>query len=577
MRSFNARYLSYEEVASDFVETTNYRKLLDSNHSLLTGPRGCGKTTMLKMLTPRGIKLLNKLEEVPFWGIYIPTDRQWRSQTDFVESLYHCDKTFSHTLSRAMVNINMAMSFCRLVEDLWEIADIEEGERTFHFCAGLVETWKLSRPIAPSINSILVKLRSYLSDVDIAANKGDGSLSLPDLCYINFVNIILCGIEVFESQFYNLPFFSNHKKWAICIDEMEIAPDWLIDDIRNSLRSIDQRLLFKITSAPSTNNAIQNVFSASVGNDYQIIKAWVYDTKTHEEWNKFYDSIIQSRIYELLNINEKTLLSLITSLDNAEFYENPPSRMNKLIASLRKIDKGLDRALIDLGVSVNDTEVYGVVKKNKIILDYYTLFQREKLIKQRKGLIKNQTELYQVYLSRWLLTDFCDGNPRVLVSWIEALVDIFKTSQEANGNIRMNVPGLTNLLISFSNHNIYNKLAYSVCNLKISDKNIGYKDLLDAIGEHMREILSGDSFVPQPEVYFYNESEMLNPFIDKALETGAIILIDDSSSYRGIRSGVPVYRLNEGLYPYYNIVRTNSKEVLSLMDIVSRKFISHEN
>ena len=49
--AFNARWLTPEDVARSFVPTTHFKALAKFQHSLLMGPRGCGKTTLLKMLT----------------------------------------------------------------------------------------------------------------------------------------------------------------------------------------------------------------------------------------------------------------------------------------------------------------------------------------------------------------------------------------------------------------------------------------------------------------------------------------------------------------------------------------------
>ncbi|MGH8546796.1 MAG: hypothetical protein ACREX3_24925, partial [Gammaproteobacteria bacterium] len=54
--TYNARMLSPEEIARTFVINENYRKLLMNEHSVLRGPRGTGKTTLLKMLTAPALR-----------------------------------------------------------------------------------------------------------------------------------------------------------------------------------------------------------------------------------------------------------------------------------------------------------------------------------------------------------------------------------------------------------------------------------------------------------------------------------------------------------------------------------------
>src|SRR4051812_19038657 len=83
---FNARFVDPEHVARQFVPTLAFSKLVYQRHSVLLGPRGCGKTTLLKMLTRRALhtweaeRQRHESYELPlpsFEAIYIPTDVRW--------------------------------------------------------------------------------------------------------------------------------------------------------------------------------------------------------------------------------------------------------------------------------------------------------------------------------------------------------------------------------------------------------------------------------------------------------------------------------------------------------------------
>ena len=60
------------------------------------------------------------------------------------------------------------------------------------------------------------------------------------------------GCCAFQEIFKNTSFVNQKKfKWALCFDELEIAPEWLQKKIYTEyLRSTNQSLLFKITSTP---------------------------------------------------------------------------------------------------------------------------------------------------------------------------------------------------------------------------------------------------------------------------------------------------------------------------------------
>src|ERR1700733_7341681 len=87
--TFNAKYLNYQEVASTFILNNEFIQLTNNNHTLLMGPRGCGKTSLLKMLTPAALNFWENDEKkikntIPFTAIYIPTDIQWKNQLGYL-------------------------------------------------------------------------------------------------------------------------------------------------------------------------------------------------------------------------------------------------------------------------------------------------------------------------------------------------------------------------------------------------------------------------------------------------------------------------------------------------------------
>ena len=86
--AFNARWLEPEDVARSFVPTIPFKSLVRLQNSLLMGPRGCGKTTLLKMLTRRAQRVwqVERASREPQWAdyrrpdfeaIYIPSDVRW--------------------------------------------------------------------------------------------------------------------------------------------------------------------------------------------------------------------------------------------------------------------------------------------------------------------------------------------------------------------------------------------------------------------------------------------------------------------------------------------------------------------
>ena len=116
--SFNARYLTFQQVADSFIPSQYFDDLRKNSHSLLMGPRGCGKTTLLKMLSPLALmhwdtkQKSNIFSEIPFIAIYIPTDIQWKMQLDQLGK-DGLSVELVEAVSRATVNINILVSIIK--------------------------------------------------------------------------------------------------------------------------------------------------------------------------------------------------------------------------------------------------------------------------------------------------------------------------------------------------------------------------------------------------------------------------------------------------------------------------------
>jgi predicted AAA+ superfamily ATPase len=123
--SFNARHLSHADVAHTFVSNSDFFSIAKNNHTVVLGPRGCGKTTMFKMLTtpalknwiPKTIEEAKLKEGLPFVSIYIPSDELWKKQLDgFKESLSNNPDLFK-AISSALITLNILSNFCKGIKE----------------------------------------------------------------------------------------------------------------------------------------------------------------------------------------------------------------------------------------------------------------------------------------------------------------------------------------------------------------------------------------------------------------------------------------------------------------------------
>lgn len=248
MASFNSRYLSYTEISSFFIPTQNFKRLISPCHSILLGARGCGKTTMLKMLQPEAEYAFSQKEgaiNIPFYGIYIPSDRQWSLILEQLSS--NDENEFMQKMSKALVNINVLLAFLETLKAIGAQKKIADNEM-YEFCKGLIICWKIDSNIPPIIDILGITLRNYANEIQYALQNKISNYQFPYAAVTPFMASLTLAVELAQYSFRN---YNLKNKWALCFDEMEIAPDWLQQEIVNlNLRSRNQRFLFKITSTP---------------------------------------------------------------------------------------------------------------------------------------------------------------------------------------------------------------------------------------------------------------------------------------------------------------------------------------
>ena len=233
--TYNARYIEPKQVAERFIFSESFEKLIQNNHSVILGARGCGKTTLMKMLTLPALynwkhESAEKIRsEINFYSIYISTDIYWDVKNQTYEKQLKKFGNFADKISRFTVNSNVFIALCDTFLNILEIElNTSDLEREIELCKNLIENWKLEKtlPKLQYVKEALLKRIDFVNQVvqDVIFNYKEGE-AIPDYEYFNlkFDTSILFIIEVF-SRIYKIP---STKKWALCFDELEFAPEWL--------------------------------------------------------------------------------------------------------------------------------------------------------------------------------------------------------------------------------------------------------------------------------------------------------------------------------------------------------------
>ncbi|MGO4879152.1 hypothetical protein ACEN2P_21300 [Pedobacter psychrotolerans] len=541
--TYNARHLNPKEVAETFIWSDSFEKLIQNNHSVILGARGCGKTTLMKMLTLPALyswqdeKAKQIRENIKFYGIYISTDIYWDVKNKTYSSQLKKFRNFSHLISVFSVNSNVFTSLCDTFLNIIEFEiDTYSQEKEIELCIQLIKAWKLSDSIIPKIKYIKEALNERIDTVnqliqDVIFNYNNED-DIPRFDYFNlsFESSLELLIPIFERIFD----IEDKKNWALCFDELEFAPIWLTEILFKSLRSRKQYILYKLSSSPILPTELEiplkAEYGASSGNDLKIIKMW-----TSKDNDRFSMQLIDSLLMK--KNNEQDSASFFGS--NDIYNKHPDSYLKnssfyKETVSLLKKDQSFKEFLLEKRVDINNPipinneqkdvlfrKIKPIVYFRNFYLDTNRLTDGSFDSKQRR---RKSGELFS---GIEILTKVCDGNPRWLIGIING---ILTKSHQNKASIKVQFDEL--FLASKRFENV-------IANIPIGlNTNLTLIDIIKKIGTHFQNELLGGEFVMDPNgTFIVDKSKQDVPdavieLLEKGISQGAIILLSaDEESF----------------------------------------------
>jgi hypothetical protein len=155
---------------------------------------------------------------------------------------------------------------------------ILDTEAEARLVADICRAWHVTN-ILPTLLALRQALTQRLSLIRELASRevtfGDvgraDRLGNIEFLHLHFLQSASVAIELFEASVNE-----SDGKWALLFDELELAPQWIQDELVRSLRSTDERFLFKLALNPFTSNIylLQTAVSAAPGQDFEQIPLW---------------------------------------------------------------------------------------------------------------------------------------------------------------------------------------------------------------------------------------------------------------------------------------------------------------
>lgn len=534
--AFNARHLAPKEVAKTFIWSESYGKLIQDNHSIILGARGCGKTTLMKMLTVPALhnwtsdeRAMDIRLNIPFYAIYVSTDIYWNVKNKTYGDQLKSYKGLSERISHFSVNSNVFTSICDTFLNIitFELNDDDE-DKEIELCRGLIKAWKL-KPTIPKIVFVKEAIIARIDEVNqliqkiIFNNAETDTLDLPDYFNMSFDS----SLELVIPQFERIYKIDTGKKWALCFDELEFAPIWLQNKLFGSLRSRTQYILYKLSASPILPSELEKSlmadYSPSVDNDVTMIKMW--DSSDTEEFSR---KIISS--FLKIDINISDFFGSNEIYNKTRYSYKKGSRFYKELFELIDKDDSFCSFLEKKGIDVESPILMEGKQKDELFRKIKPIvYFRNAFIKMNTNSTnskRSRKSVSELYYGLEVLLKVCDGNPRWLIGIISQM--LLKSKGEAPSK-EMQYKQLFESAKRFKN---------VIANIPVGFGDSTVDDLMERICMFFNAEVLGEDFQMDPRGTIIVDEKAISNYsnisriIEKATSQGALILIDsDDNSF----------------------------------------------
>ena len=529
--TYNARMISAEEVGRRFVFLPQFEQIIQPEHTLVLGPRGSGKTTLLKMLLRPAMRAWCETQalepiELPYAAIYVPADTLWVKQLGS-EGAEHGTREALRALVQAAFTTNVLHSMVETLEMLGPTPISDEAETLF--VRRLAIAWRLSDPF-PSFAGLKSALISRLGDIRALSSRlrlghSDRDEMGVEFLHYHYVDQLHVGMSVVDTLLKG----AAPTRWAICLDEMEILPDWLRQDIFSLLRSTNQRLLFKVSGSP-LDHAHAQAFSPTApqpASDLTVVKLWY--AQGHEG-RKFSRDLADRTVAEVLRKDVTCKYVLGTSpaedLGPRKLRYQADQPFWKRLRAEAVVDPAV-RAIcrrynIDPEQPVSATpEVRDSFLRKAAPL----LLLRQEFRKDSPKATLRTRKVVTIYSGVPAVLDIADGNPRWLVAMLREMLNKWDRKGQR-------IPPHVQAQVTMSASKRYRAFLRMLpdSSAKILDKDLTLASLSKRLGAYFSNRMIKDAFTLDPVGSFTVDSStkpQVLSLIRLGVSQGAFVYCDD--------------------------------------------------
>ncbi len=606
LEPFNAKTMSYSDVARTFVPSTKFAHLAGPWNSVLVGPRGSGKTTLLKMLSVEGQEAwtgpsaAQYAKPLGYTGVYIPSDIAWGTMLDSLRATDQGERLgvlFSQAAFVTHVLLAVAASLERHVSrhpprrsgsaDGLESeshlsttqADLERAVKV------IAEMWRI-RPVSLSPASLVDVLRVRLLDIKrdahLQTQLNESGRALHDYLGLDMLESVSQALQTFDAAYGR----EDHR-WCLLFDEFEVAPMHLQKTVLNAMRASGaQKVLLKVALAPCGPDLLyeqQTNSPPSQINDVQQVELWYADKAEASEFCRHvflsrtsaYPSLREKSPTDVLGSSAYAVVDDTSELEQADLFTESSTKEKRQVSdqffALASKDPSfvefLRRKQIDLHTQFGmlPSDPHGNTLRKIAPLVAFRNAYRGKGAGSKRG-VKPFNAAYSGWES---ISAISEGNPR----WLIGLITRIMAQSEQS---KLPVPSSQQTAAVQWNCQRYADMLQAVANEQFGSIRTSKSvfDVLSKIGRYFHDRLVTADFVEDTPMSFVVDDKVdedVEHALRIAMNHGAIVCFEAAAEVGGFRTlRGRRFRLTYLLAPVFKLPMRKSRDV-SLSTILDGK------
>ena len=431
----NAKKMSPEEIGRTFVLLAQFDHLVGPDHSYLVGPRGSGKTTLLRML--QGAALMewehpradDYRRRIKYSSVFLPADRLWVSQAS-LDNEVEAESTNPFSISAFCTQMLTA-----LIETLqYRIGFYEDSNRPIHLPAQLssrdeaslvgecAEAWRLTVR-SNTLNSLLGALDLRLNNLATIMDPESLQVARGVDLIAELPWLSLSPIEAFRFGIRCANRYTRQvgHRWALLLDEMELAPRSVHRALTSALRGGERSLVLKLSFSPFDRYIGSSGLTGGAveGNDFRAIYLW-YGSKTGS--NRFARGLWGRMSGELLGTPAPPVRVLGSSqIDvTGTTWHAPSDDHTRLIKQMYEADPSFAAYLKKRKLDVNNLDSLSYNSQSSTVRKMYPLLVfRDALLTFKNGRSsrRSRKKVTEIFTGADAIFAALEGNPR----WMKAV------------------------------------------------------------------------------------------------------------------------------------------------------------